>query len=170
MNRLLAYFLDLCLLRAAPQDLPASILGLGLTFAGNLAVTLLLITSAEVDAGTALGQGLLDTALMLATLYLVLSALGRLGRFLQTSTALLGSSALIGLLTIPLVDLGSGPAESIGTLVGVWMLLVVVGWSLLVAGHILRHAFELRLAQGVLIAGLFNLLSYMLVNAVFPVA
>lgn len=169
MNRLLSYFLNLCLLRAAPQDLSASTLMFSLTLAAHLGVTLLLILSAAVDGGTALGQVLLDVALMLLALYGALSLVGRLGRFLQTATALLGSSALIGVVTIPLIPLGSGSADNPVTLVSAWLLLAVVGWSLLVAGSILRHAFELRLPQGVLIAAVFNLLSYALVNAAFPV-
>lgn len=170
MNRLLAYFLDLCLLRAAPQDLSASGVMLGLTLVAHLAVTLLLVLSTEVEGGTALGQVLLDVGLTLIALYGALLLVGRLPRFLQAATALLGSSALIGLVTLPLIGLATGPEEGPARLVGTWLLLLVIGWSLLVSGSILRHTFELRLAQGVLIAAVFNLFSYALVNAAFPVA
>ncbi len=169
MNRLLAYFIDLCLLRAAPQDLPASGLMLGLALVAQLGVTLLLILSVTAETESVLGQGLMDLGLTLLALYAALSLLGRGGRFLQAATALLGSSALIGLVSIPLLRLATGPEDSPLTVAGAWLLLVMVGWGLLVAGHILRHTFELRLAQGVLIAAVFNLFSYAVVNAVFPV-
>ncbi len=169
MKKLLAYFLDLCLLRSAPQDLPASRILFGLTLLANLGVTLLLVGGAEVDRAAALWQSLLDTALMLAILYLVLRLRNWTGRFLQTATALLGSSALLGILTIPAVYLSSVAAEGITTAVAAWLLLLLIGWSMLVGGHILRHALEVRLGQGVLIAVLFQLAAYALVNLLIPV-
>lgn len=170
LKRLVSYFAELCFLRAAPQDLSASGLMFGLTFGVNLAVTLLLVASTEADRLTALWQSLLDTALMLGALYLVLRAKAWAGRFVQTSTALLGSSALLGLLTLPMVQLGRGPTDSIATVAAAWLLVVVLAWSMLVMGHILRHALELRLGQGVLIAVAFSMVTYVLINAVFPVA
>ena len=167
LKRLVSYFAELCFLRAAPQDLSASGLMFGLTFGVNLAVTLLLVASTEADRLTALWQSLLDTALMLGALYLVLRAKAWAARFVQTSTALLGSSALLGLLTLPVVQWDRGPTDSIAT---AWLLVVVLAWSMLVMGHILRHALELRLGQGVLIAVAFSMVTYVLVNAVFPVA
>lgn len=170
MSQLLSYFIALCLLRAAPQDLSASGLMFGLTLAAHLGASLLLTLSAEVDGGAALGQVLLDMGLTLVALYGALSLVGRQSRFLQAATALLGSAALIGLVSLPLIQLATGPEEAPGQVLAAWLLLAVIGWSLVVAGNILRYAFELRLAQGVLIAALFNLFVYALVNTVFPVA
>ena len=50
------------------------------------------------------------------------------------------------------------------------LLLVLVVWSIVVLGHILRHAFELTLAQGSVVALLYTVLSFQLIASVFPVS
>ena len=79
-----------------------------------------------------------------------------------------GASALLGLFALAPLGLVAG-AESRGetSLAGL-PLLVLLFWSLLVTGHILRHGFDLRLGQGVLIAVAYNLLASALVNSLFP--
>jgi hypothetical protein len=46
------------------------------------------------------------------------------------------------------------------------LFLALVGWSVLVVGHILRHAFDLSLAQGVVIAIAFDVFSFVVISAV----
>jgi hypothetical protein len=49
----------------------------------------------------------------------------------------------------------------------VLLFLALVVWSILVAGHILRHTFGLRLGQGVAIAVVYNFLAYSLLGSLF---
>lgn len=159
------FFIELALLRRAPQELPASPALFSVVLVVGLGAGLLLALTAEAGLGSALLQSLLDLALMLGALWVALSLLERRARFLQTATALIGVDTLITLLAL----LPAGLAQPVNAesgllaLAGMLFLLLVV-WSILAAGHILRHAFALTLPQGVAIAVGFDLLSFMIVS------
>ena len=168
MEALSRFFVELCLLRRGPQDLPASSTLLGLILAINLVASLLVGLAADLSAPIALGQGLADALLTLGLLHLALRLTRHPARFVQLATALLGAGALLSLVAVAPLMLLSG-AESRGetSLAGL-PLLVLLFWSLLVTGHILRHGLDLRLGQGVLIAVAYNLLASTLINALIP--
>jgi hypothetical protein len=166
---LIQFFVELCLLRRAPQDLPASSALLGLTLAADLVAGALLGSLAGLTPAAAMAEGLLDVLFTLALLYFALQALGRSARFVQTATALLGAGAVIGTVAIvplSLAPLGGAGNGDLAALVGL-LFLVLIAWSILVTGHILRHCFDLRLGQGVVIAVAYNLLSYSLIGGLF---
>lgn len=160
MNALLTYFVNLCLLRAGPEDLPASGALFWVVFAVNLAIGALLMLGSELTAGLALVESLAEIGLMLAVLQTALVLVGHSGRFQQSATAIMGSSAFMALLALPLI--GTGGAGLAGLL-----LLGLVIWSVFVLGHILRHTFELSLSQGVAIGVLYTMGSYILINSLF---
>ena len=168
MEALSRFFLELCLLRRAPQDLPASSTLLGLILAFNLGASLLVGLAADLSAPVALGQGVADALLTLGLLYLALGLTRHPGRFPQLATALLGAGALLSLMAVvPLMLLSGAESRGETSLAGL-PLLVLLFWSLLVTGHILRHGFDLRLGQGLLIAVAYNLLASTLINALIP--
>ena len=162
---ILHFFVELCLLRRNPQDLPASqgllnvIVGIGLL--GGLLLS--------VTAGGSMLNGLvqtgLDFGLMLGVLYLAMRALDKTPRFLQTATALVGADTLVGLVAlVPVGLLGPEIEQSPQLMLAGLMFLALVIWSVIIAGHILRHAFDIRLGQGVAIAIAFDLLSFMIIG------
>jgi len=161
------FFIDLALLRRAPQDLPASAALLLLVLAAGLVAGLLLALTAGVGLGSGLLQSLLDLGLMLGALSLALRLLGRPQRFLQTATALLGVDTLITLMALLPVGLAR-PVDSESGLLALAGLLfmLLVAWSVLATGHILRHAFGLTLLQGAAIAIGFDLLSFVIVGGI----
>ena len=168
MVALIQFFIDLCLLRRAPQDLPASTALLGLVVVADLLITALVGLAGGLSLGAAWGQGLADLVLTLVLLRLALQLSRHPGRFLQLASALLGTGSLLGLLALPPLGLLAG-AETRGETSWAGLpLLILLFWSLLVTGHILRHGFGLRLGQGVLIAVAYNLLASTLINALFP--
>ncbi|MFZ1538046.1 MAG: hypothetical protein WAT23_11770 [Chromatiaceae bacterium] len=168
MSILIRFFVELCLLRRGPQDLPGSSALLGLALVVHLVSAVLIGLAAGLTAPVSIGQGLADALLTLGLLVLALRVMDRQPRFLQLATALFGAGALLGLLALVPLGLVAG-AESRGetSLAGL-PLLVLLFWSLLVTGHILRHGFDLRLGQGLLIAVAYNLLASALVNGLFP--
>ncbi len=168
MSILIRFFVELCLLRRGPQDLPGSSALLGLALVVHLVSAVLVGLAAGLTAAVAVGQGLADALLTLGLLALALRVMDRRPRFFQLATALFGAGALLGLLALVPLGLVAG-AESRGetSLAGL-PLLVLLFWSLLVTGHILRHGFDLRLGQGLLIAVAYNLLASALVNGLFP--
>lgn len=167
VSRLINYFVDLCLLRVAPQDLPASLALFGLTLFANVLMGILLMAGAQPNPLLALGQSLLEVLLLLLVLRVALSWRGYGARFIQTATAILGSGALMSLLALALLGLGDG-GGALAALGGLLLLLLVV-WSAVVLGHILRHAFELPFGQAVIVAAVYTLVSYWVVATLFPI-
>jgi hypothetical protein len=165
---LIRFFVELCLLRRAPQDLPGSSTLLGLILVINLMASVLVGLAAGLAAPVALGQGLADAVLTLGLLHLALSLTRRPARFLQLATALLGTGTLLSLVAVaPLLLLSGAESRGETSLAGL-PLIFLLFWSLLVTGHILRHGFDLRLGQGVLIAVAYNVLASTLINTLFP--
>jgi hypothetical protein len=168
LSALVYFFFELCLLRRAPQDLPASSALLGVTLLADLSSGILLAHSAGIAVGVGLAQGLVDVVLSLSLLYSGLSLTGHRPRFAQAATAVLGSGALLGVLALVPVGLLPADTESQGAVLGGLLFMALIGWGVLVTGHILRHAFDLPLAQGVAIAVAYNVLLYWLVAVLLP--
>ncbi len=166
MNALIRIFIDICLLRAGPQQLPHSTALMWLSVAAYATVGVVSGLSYFGD-WRALGASLLDTLLLAATLQLVLGIGGHRERLTKALTAVTGSWALIGLLALPLLFAVNRAAEGEGggALLG---LLVLLGWSLAVLGHVLRHALEISLMAALGISVAYFLISQILVQAVFP--
>jgi Yip1 domain len=165
VNSLLNYFVDLCLLRAKPQDLPSSSVLLMLTLLANVLVGMLVVAGTQMGPALALEESLFEVMLMLLVLHAALRWYSRPGRFPQTATAILGSGALISLLAMPLLSVGRVEGE-----LGGLLLLLLVVWNTVVLGHILRHAFEVPLGQAVALSVIYTLASYVVIGALFPVA
>ncbi|MBK1647278.1 hypothetical protein [Rhabdochromatium marinum] len=165
MLAILHFFLDLCLLKRAPQDLPASREIFVLVFAASMLGSMLLAMSAGEQALIGLLQGLLDSGLMLLVLAAVLQHLGKPTRLLQTATALIGTDTLIGLLAlVPLSQAVGAEEQSSALLLAGVLFTALVLWGVLITAHILRHAFEIRLIQGVFLAIVYDVLSLLVVG------
>lgn len=152
-----ATLLGLMRLRAGPQDLPHS---------PSLMVGLLLATIAlehvagQKLAGTSDGLPLraaLAVILGLGLPYLILHVGRRSARFVQTATALIATGLCFALIVLPVIasvgKLPEDPAElTSGQMLFGWISLVLLVWKLAVHGSIFRHALEVPLRQGVLLA------------------
>jgi hypothetical protein len=160
VQALIRFYFELCLLRRAPQDLPASTALFWTVLAVELAIGLAVGLAAGLPLGASLAQDVLEATLMLGALYGGLYFTRHPGRFIQAASALLGTSALISL--VALVPLSLNPTASEETdaaALGAVLLLALMVWSVVVAGHILRHTFGISLAQGVAIAVAFQILA-----------
>ena len=168
MQALIRFYVELCLLRRAPQDLPASAALFWAVLAADLAVGLVVGLAAGLPLGASLGQDLVETGLLLGVLYAGLYFTGHPGRFLQAASALLGSSVLISLAAlVPLALNPTGSEETDAAALGALLLLGLLAWSVVVAGHILRHTFAISLAQGAAIAVAFQILAIFLLGGLF---
>lgn len=168
MQALIRFFAELCLLRRAPQDLPASETLFRLALAVNLLTGLLLGLVTGQPLLASLTQGIAELALELGLLYGALRLTRHLGRFIQAGTALLGSGTLIGLVALfPLTLNPTGSEESEAAALGAFLLLVVLAWNLVVTGHIVRHTFGIRLGQGIAIAIAYEFLAITLIGSLF---
>ena len=76
------------------------------------------------------------------------------------------SGLLLGLLSLPLVSWNHRSQSAESSL----LLLLLIFWSILVLGHILRHAFSVPLNVGIAIGVAYTLFSWNLLALLFPVA
>lgn len=166
MILVLQRFIEICLLRAAPQDLPASrflaAIALGLYGAVGLVLGL-----RNVGFGQAVLAVALDIGLLAGLLFLLLWIRQLLNRYLQALTALLGTGAVLEVVVAPLLlwqeswPAGAAtPAMVAGSaLFWLWLL-----WGLVVVGHILRHTLSTVFPVGVMLGLLYMFVSFSIMN------
>lgn len=152
-------FWDIALWRRGPRDLPAS--GALLAFVAVVYTALGVFQSyVAYGEGDALQRGLLDLGLTALIFFVALAIPRRTHRYVQTLTAVLGCSALLGLPGLVLLALraavGPGP---VGTLIA-FATLPLLAWSLLVVGHIVRQALDSPLITGMAVALTYAVVSY----------
>lgn len=158
-------FIDICLFRKGPQDLPASRFLLGLALILNVLASLIL-AGLDVDLSRALLQSLTAPAVLTLFLFGLLVLFRRAGRFKQTLTAAIGCDALITLLAIPLV-LVSLAFPATRTFAGL-LIFALMLWGIAVTGHIVRQALETPYLAGLVLALAYTALSYRIMMALFP--
>lgn len=155
----LKILIGICLLRASPQDLPASrawMLGALVAYAAAGVLGVLDVLTFE----NAILVAAVDTLLLVAVTHLVLQWRRRENRLTQTLTALAGCGALLSLLAWG----AAGLAREAFQPEWVWAAFLV--WYTLVFGHIWRHALSITLAAGVA-ASLFYLIFSIGVTGLF---
>lgn len=164
---LIAKVFELCLLRRGPQDLP---------YAPALALIALAIGLALEGYSARLAGGAQGTAFLLpfsgaftlAATWGVLRLRKAEARFWQTLLALTATGVVFSLLALPVIA-AIGPIDPdsvkrIPQLLG-WAIIALACWRLLVVGHVWRHALDIPLPTGVLVAlGLF-IAEYLLQHA-----
>ena len=167
MRAILNPFIQICLLRQGPQDLPTS--GILLAIALTAHTVMSIAWSISLNAGSALLSGLLDTLLLVVLPATLLYAQGRKSRVIQTLTALAGTGTIITFLALPVSGWLRGADQSAGEGgLAMIMLLILMGWSLAVVGHIFRNALSIPYFFGLLLAMLFYGISISAFHALFP--
>lgn len=161
-------FLDICLLRKGPQDLPKSSFLLSSCLVLYTALDILLTVQARpfVDA---LLVSLVDVGFLLIVTFLILKQHGHLERWDQTMTALFGTGVILGIFIFPLVYGGvQNQYEDWLQQIIILLFLVMVIWNVAVLAHIVRHAISTSLGIGIMIAILYVWISSLLITMIFP--
>ena len=169
MGALIHPFVQICLLRLRPQDLPTSATLLVLVLLAHTVVGVA-VAAVNLRLGQAVAAGVIDTALLcgLTSGLLVLSNLR--ARTVQTLTAMAGAGSIIGFVAYPISlwlhgahdASGQSPAPAL-------FLLSVLGWSLIVSAHILRHALSAPYYLGLLVSVAFYWISIKILGSLFPI-
>lgn len=161
--------LSLLFLRSAPQDL---------TYSSRL---LLQLAAAYVFSGIIVLQTTLNPDDMFAGIllgffvqyiftYLVLNALGRGSRFLQTFCAIVGVGILFNLLSWPVFLVLSDASISDASKTSMSLLfLMLISWEVLVKAHIFRHALEMKIFSALALSFSLFFISIALSQLFFPV-
>ncbi len=156
------------LLKLGPEDLPGSIPVLQKIILIN-AFSGMLVLSSQLDTALALANVALDLVLTLLFSYLVLAALNRRARFVQTTAAICGIGIFFHLFTWPLLlqqelsDAG-GIARTLMALI----MLSLISWELLVTAHIFRRAIESSMTSAIALSFALFMLSITVSQIIFP--
>ena len=169
LRAILNPFVQICLLRQGPQDLPTSGILLGLTLAAHTLMAILL-SNISLSVASAFLAGLLDTVMLVTLAGTLLYVQRRGARILQTVTALAGTGAIITFIALPISGWLHGADQSAGEGgFALLLLLILTGWSLAVAAHIFRHALSIPYFFGLILAVVFYAISISVFRALFPV-
>ena len=160
--------LSLLTLKSMPQDLPYSPqLMMRLLLAYILSGIVVLQTTLNPD--DLYGGLLLGLLVQYVFIYLVLKALDKSARFVQTFCAILGISVLFNLLSWPVFFVLSDEAtlETTKSLVSL-VFLLMISWEVLVKAHIFKHALEMRMFSAVALSFSLFFISIALSQLFFP--
>lgn len=161
---LLQRFFQICLFKAGPADLPASLWLLKLIGLVYFAVGVL-VSHVDHPWQASLVASLADTLLLLVVCWLAVYLKGVRSRFIQTATAMAGTGAIMGLVGLPVFMLFR-EVESSGQLTSLVLLLVLVlmFWSLFITAHIFRMALEIRPGSAAILTVAYIILSLFVVG------
>jgi hypothetical protein len=161
--------LALMILKSAPQDLPYSP-----QFAVQMAIVYifsgLVVLQSTLSPDDMLGGLLLGLFVQLVFTYLVLRALNRSARFVQTISAMLVVSILFNLMSWPvfIVVADATATEGLKATMSL-MFLLIISWEVLVKAHIFRHALEMKMLSALALSFSLFFISVTLSQLLFPV-
>ena len=171
MIELIRTFVAIAVRRMGPEDLPASSFLLALT-----AVVYLLVQFPAAFIVFGVGEEafitvIYDLGLLIVSLWLLLAVTGKRARYRQTLAAILGTSALLGLMLLPfsLWRRMLGDVEP-GTTIPSAVILAIVLWSFAIDGHILSRALSRPFAVGLMVAIVYFFLHTTLLLRITPAA
>jgi hypothetical protein len=175
MQPLIRLFIDIALHRKGPQDVPPANAFLGLVLLAYLVVGAAVLWPSTADMGALVAQLVTDLLLLLVFFGGLLLARGRAARIRQTLTAVFGTGALLSTLALPFVwiiaqvlaDGDAAPGMALPALVSTLALFLLLLASLLVTGHILRHALDWSYTAGVLAAVVYFAISVTVFDHLF---
>ena len=150
MNPLLKVFIDLCLFRAGPQDLPCSSWLRNASLIAYFLVGLGLSLSIE-EFAPAIRAVALDTLFLMLLAAIPLKLLNKSERISQTLTAIYGSGILFNLALAPFAVMYVLAGNQADPLLAT-MITAIGLWNLAVLGNIIRYALNLPLIAGIAIA------------------
>jgi len=158
MIRWLRFYLDVCLLKASPQDAPSSTSIQYLTILAYWAAGVVL-TSLNQTFLAAIFIALVQTILVLFFINLSLWIRKFPDRIIQTVTAFTGSGFIISLVALPVIFMLSQADVTSNVIYSLfWVTLVI--WETVVVANIFRHALEIPLYASMGVALILMYMSF----------
>ncbi|MDP1666400.1 MAG: hypothetical protein Q8L79_14915 [Methylobacter sp.] len=164
MFEVIKLLFDICLFKKGPQNLPPSVWLLRLLVVVDVIVSFLMI-SIHTNWLNSLLQAIVGALLVVGFSWLMLYVGRKSERLYQTSSALLGTDALISFFALP------GMASMMigrGTLLVFTITIVLMIWHWAVTGHIFRNALGQTWTFSLGLAFLYILGSYQVMALLFP--
>ncbi|MBL6986066.1 MAG: hypothetical protein ISR72_03300 [Methylobacter sp.] len=164
MFEIIKRLFDICLFTKGPQNLPSSVWLLRILVVIDVIVSFLMV-SISTDWLTSLLQAIVSVLLIIGFSWLMLYVGRRRERFYQTTTALLGTDALIGFIALPgMASMMIGKGILLAFIVTIGLMI----WHWAVTGHIIRNALGQSLTFSLGLAFLYILGSYQVIAFLFP--
>jgi hypothetical protein len=167
--RLGLVFVDIALHRRGPEHIPSSSFLFGLLTTIYLIVSIVATQVAE-PLPRAVGMVVFDTVLYLGFIWVLLSIRSYPDRFYQTVSAIFGAQTFLTLIGIPIlmtVSIENGEIETSSA--GSWLFLILILWSIDIAGFVLSRALRLSYFLAVMIVLGYSLSSFTLGGLLFSV-
>lgn len=171
MIGLLNLFVDVCLLRKGPRDLPSS----GLLLMICMVLHFTFSVGGELLLSTPLQQALVWSALSISIVVVAtmasLALSGLSDRVQRVLTAFIGAETLLNIVFLPL-SLSLAQSDAAGDAANPvielsWIVLFF--WGFAIDGHIFRNAFSISFPAGVLIAAVLFSIRFGIRHALFGV-
>lgn len=159
-------FVDLCLFKAGPSDLPVSQSLLRIT----LFVYLLLgiaVNQLDSDLHTSLFVSLADVLVMMIATGLLLKLRGFQARYTQTLTALAGTGSCIAIIGMPIIWwFYQIKAELQPTSYAMLLMVGLMFWSLMVMAHIFRQSLEIKASTAAMLTIAYTVVTLLVAGLV----
>ena len=168
MKELIQLFTQIALLRRGPQDLPASMLLLGMTIVGYFGINFLVSSLMPPIRGWPAHLAV-DVVFTLVWYVVLLRLAGRSERTLQTTTAVFGFQAVLSPLLVISEWLMLRFAQDTTWQLPValiWLMLVI--WVIAANSHVVKAALEWSSAASVFLVILQILAGQLVLFALFP--
>ncbi|MGR9012870.1 MAG: hypothetical protein ACU83U_04420 [Gammaproteobacteria bacterium] len=164
MFEIIKLLFNICLFTKGPQNLPSSVWLLRILVVIDVIVSFLMV-SISTDWLTSLLQAIVSALLIIGFSWLMLYVGRKRERFYQTTTALLGTDALIGFIALPgMASMMIGKGILLAFIVTIGLMI----WHWAVTGHIIRNALGQSLTFSLGLAFLYILGSYQVIAFLFP--
>lgn len=171
MIELFKAFVDIALWRKGPQHLPISALLLVIVAVLDALLTLAFTRTLDPGEKQMPLRILLEIGLSLGWIWLLLALFGRAERFVQTATAVFGTSVLLTPLMFGMQAMLEGVGKTSMLLVPMRLgLLTVFVWYLLINANIMRAALEVNLFIATLLTLLGTGCVYLIATRVLALA
>ncbi len=168
LKTLFTSFMEICLFRSQPQDLPASNFFLGMLVLLSI-VFGLLINLINLPFEHAMLAVILNLSVIAIITQLVLRLYNKSLRFNQTLIAQLGTGIVIAVIAMPvIVMLQYAEDNNVNMAPGAILWLILFTWELSVNAHILRHALSTSFVHGFVISVLYPLIYFRLFEFLIP--
>lgn len=166
MQAIIRAFIELCLLRRGPQDLPAS---QALLIASGALLVVTAVISDQLNAGfdDRLMFALAQIGLLTVIVWAILTFRGKPERVPQTLTAFYGSGVLIQVLVWPFRAWLLSLEDQQQGLLPLLAIVAFAIWSFVIMIHIYRNALETTTGPAILVSLLTQLLVGMSVYSLF---
>ena len=156
------------LLKSAPQDIPYSP-QMPVQMAIIYLFTGAVVLQTTLNPDDLLGGLLLSLGIQFLFTYVILGALDKSARFVQTMSAILAVSIMFNLISWPvfIIIIDSTVSETLKSTMSL-LFLFIMSWEVLVKAHIFRHALEMKMFSALALSFSLLFISVALSQMIFP--